>query len=221
MDYNMERYKILNINGKTDNEIGDVLFVEVSPINENNNSAYISTTDSIILVYPSTEDNLFNLMGLVHSYLSINLDDFKKVQIKELPKNSIITVYKHPSCYPITKNIQNFLVVNFSKSKSPDKRRDTIELQITELKKDNEGKFYTQNINTMSIIIPFNSDDFLSILNNHSQKVIVGLDLNDFKKVSEEFQIYELYVHKSLFIQNISEYIQTLKKFNILYTIMN
>lgn len=217
----MERYKILNINGKTDDEIGDVLFVEVSSINEGNNSAYFTTTDSITLVYPSTENNLLNLMGLVNSYLSINLDDFKKVQVKELSKNSIITVYKHPSCYTTNKNLQNFLVLNFSKSKSPDKRKDIIELQITELKKDKEGQLYTQNINTMSIMIPFNSDDFLSILTNNHQKVIIGLNLNDFKKVSQDFQVYELYVHKSLFIQNISEYIQALKKFNVLYTIID
>ncbi|MDR2948827.1 MAG: hypothetical protein LBV71_06425 [Prevotella sp.] len=217
----MEKYKILNINGKTDNEIGEVLFVEVSPINEENNSTYFSSTETITLVYPSTEKNLFDLMSLVNSYIPINLDDFREVQTKELPKGNIITVYKHLSCYTDTQKIKDFLVINFDKSKSPDKRKDTIELQITELKKVEEGKFYTQAINTMSVIIPFNSDNFLSILNEHPQKIIVGLDLNDFKKVSKDFQVYELYVHKSLFIQNISEYISAIRKFNILYTIMN
>lgn len=217
----MGKYKILDIKGKTDDNLGEVLFVEITPLKEENKMEFFNQSESLTLVYPSTEETLVKLMELVNSYLVINLEEFKKVKKKELPSNEIVIVYQHPSCYTIVKDIKNYLVINFEKSKNPNQTRDILELQITELKKDSENRFYTQKFNTMSVAIPFNSDEFLSILKNNPQKVLVGLDLSDFKKVSNAFQLYELYVHQSLFIQSTSEYIKAIRNFNILYTVLN
>ena len=117
--------------------------------------------------------------------------------------------------------MKDYNVLNFCENTSPDEKRKTIELRITEILQDENGNAYTQLINELAVVIPYSSE-FYSILKKHQSQVCIGLDLSDFKRVSNDIQsqFMECYVDKILLIQDDFSYQKALQKYQINHIVL-
>ena len=117
--------------------------------------------------------------------------------------------------------MKNYNVLSFCENTSPDEMRKTIELRITEILQDENGNAYTQLINEFVVAIPYFSE-FYSVLKKHQSQVCIGLDLSDFKRVSNDIQSQFMgyYVDKILLIQSDLDYRKALQMYPINYFVL-